>query len=78
MASRSQNERKFGRWEELPEGGRRYVKDLPGRAGGTAKYCKEVDAGENTVRFWQEIYDSAGRLTARHKIFPVDSGHQPV
>ena len=68
MASRAQNERKFGHWESLPDGGRRYVKEIQGRAGGHALYVKDVDASETTVRFQQEIYDEK---------FPVDLGHQP-
>ena len=59
MASRAQNERKFKIWEELPKGGRRYIREFAGRAGGRARYIKEVDANENTVRFAQEIYDQA-------------------
>jgi hypothetical protein len=31
MASRAQNERKFKYWEELPNGGRQYVRDFGGR-----------------------------------------------
>jgi hypothetical protein len=27
-----------------------------------ARYLKNVDAGETTVRFWQEIYDDTGKL----------------
>ena len=52
MATRQQNERTFPQWEELPGGGRRYLRQIPGRSGGFARYCKEVDAAENTVRFW--------------------------
>lgn len=55
MSSRHQNEIKFGRWEDLPVGGRRYRLDMTGRFGWQARYLKEVDAAENTVRFWQEI-----------------------
>jgi hypothetical protein len=55
MAARIQNEKKFGHWHELPEGGRRYWRDVPGRLGWLAHYLKEVDAGETTLRFWQEI-----------------------
>ena len=40
MASRPQNERRFKRWEELPNGGRRYVRDFAGRAGIRARYHK--------------------------------------
>jgi len=51
MASREQNERTFGSWEELPGGGRRYTRKYAGRAGGRARYIKDVDATEATVRF---------------------------
>ena len=54
------NERKFGQWSALPNGGRRYGYDVPGRLGWTARYVKEVDAAEETVRFRQEIFDEEG------------------
>ena len=76
MGTRAQNEKKFGRWEELPTGGRRYRLDVPGRLGWLARYLKEVDSLETTLRFWQEIYDDAGRLVETHEKFPVDKGHQ--
>jgi hypothetical protein len=78
MASRPQNERKFKHWEELPDGSRRYVREFIGRAGGRARYIKEVDANETTTRFAQEIYDAGGRLTAIHEKFPVDLGHKSL
>jgi hypothetical protein len=78
MASRSQNERKFKQWEDLPNGGRRYVREFAGRAGGRARYIKEVDASERTVRFLQEIYDVTDRLVAMHEKFPVDLGHKQL
>lgn len=78
MASRAQNERTFTQWEELPGGGRRYFRQFVGRAGGRARYVKEVDAEENTVRFAQEIFDSTGRLMAVHEKFPVDLGHKQL
>ena len=78
MATRPQNERLFARWQDLPGGGRIYSKNISGRSGGSASYCKEVDAAENTVRFWQEIFDRQGKLAARHEKFPFDSGHQSV
>jgi len=78
MASREQNERKFGDWEELSGGGRRYVRDFVGRSRGRARYIKEVDATENTIRFAQEIYDQAGRLVAVYEKFPVDLGHKQL
>ena len=76
MASRVQNERKFKQWEELPNGGRRYIRDFVGRAGGRTRYIKEVDATENTIRFAQEIYDASGHLVAVHEKFPVDLVHR--
>jgi hypothetical protein len=76
MGTRTQNERKFGNWDNLPGGGRRYWLDIPGRSGWRARYCKEVNTAEKTVRFWQEIYDRQGRLVERHEKFPVDKGHQ--
>ena len=78
MASRTQNERKFKHWEELPNAGRRYIREFAGRAGGRARYVKEVDATENTIRFAQEIYDANGRLVAVHEKFPVDLGHKQI
>ncbi|HUA68449.1 MAG TPA: hypothetical protein VMA13_07870 [Candidatus Saccharimonadales bacterium] len=78
MSSRSQNEKKFGQWGELPGGGRRYRLDVSGRLGWQARYFKEVDANEITTRFWQEIYDDAGKLVEVHEKFPVDKGHQKV
>jgi hypothetical protein len=78
MASRAQNERKFKDWEGLLNGGRRYVREFVGRASGRARYIKEVDANERTVRFAQEIYDASGRLVAVHEKFPVDLGHKQL
>ena len=43
-----------------------------------ARYIKEVDAAEKTVRFAQEIFDQAGRLVAAHEKFPVDLGHKQL
>jgi hypothetical protein len=78
MASRVQNERKFKNWEELPNGRRRYTREFIGRAGGRARYIKEVDANETTIRFAQEIYDAAGKLIEVHEKFPVDLGHKQL
>ena len=78
MSSRQHNERKFSRWEALPGGGRRYRLEVMGRLGWQARYLKEVNAKEITVRFWQEIYDDTGKLVETHEKFPVDKGHQKV
>ena len=78
MSARSQNERKFGHWDELPDGGRRYWFEVPGRYGWKARYLKEVNAEEVTLRFWQEIYDDRGRLVEIHEKYPVDKAHHKV
>ena len=78
MSSRAQNEQKFGSWDELPGGGRRYRRAVIGRGGWSACYFKDVDVTETTVRFWQEIYNDTGRLTEIHEKYPVDKGHQKV
>lgn len=78
MSTRAQNERKFGAWEELPGGGRRYRFDVAGRHGWSARYLKDVDASEMTLRFWQEVYDEQNRLVEIHEKYPVDKGHRKV
>lgn len=78
MSSRKQNELKFGNWEDLPGRVRRYWLDVTGRLGWRARYVKEVDGNEQTVKFWQEIYDDQGELVEIHEKYPVDKGHQKV
>ncbi|MCS7047972.1 MAG: hypothetical protein N3A53_06210 [Verrucomicrobiae bacterium] len=78
MSTRLQNERKFDRWREPPNGGRRYERYVTGRNGWRARYFKEVDNHEVTVRFWQEIYDDRGTLVEIHEKYPVDTGHRKV
>ncbi len=78
MGKRADNERKFPNWEDLPDGGRRYSLQVPGRLGWRACYIKIVDANENTISFYQEIYDPEGELVEIHEKFPVDRGHRRV
>lgn len=79
FAKRRKHERRFGQWEALPSGGRRYWREVAGRRPGwLARYCQEVDAEEEAVRFWQEIHNADGRLVETHQKFPVDTGHQQV
>jgi hypothetical protein len=75
---RRQNEKKFGSWEELSDGGRRYWYEVKGRHGWKARYVKEVDADEATLRFYQEIYDDRGELVEIHEKYPIDTGHKKV
>lgn len=72
------NERKFGHWEDLPGGGRRYGYDVPGRMGWRARYVKIVDGDENTLSFLQEIYNEQGELVEVHEKYPEDKGHQKI
>jgi hypothetical protein len=75
---RKKNERKYGSWEELTNGGRRYAYEVLGHQGWIARYVKEVDASEQTMRFYQEIYDQHGHLVEIHEKYPVDKGHKKV
>jgi hypothetical protein len=70
------NERKFSDWEELLEGGRRYWIDVVGRHGWKARYVKVVDGNEETLRFYQEIFDDKGAKVEVHEKFPIDKGHK--
>ena len=78
LTKRRENERKFGNWEDLPNDGRRYHYDLPGRKGWSARYIKEVNSREETILYAQEIYDTDGHLVERHQKFPIDTGHQKI
>lgn len=78
MPTRGQNERKFPNWIDLPDGGRRYWLDVAGRRGWRARYVKEVDADEQTVSFYQEIYDDRDKLVEVHEKFPIDRGHRKL
>jgi hypothetical protein len=51
-------------------------KSSGGRVG--KRYLKEADATEETVKFWQEIYDENGRLVEIHQKYSVDKGHRKV
>ena len=78
MSTREQNEQKFPHWEILENGGRKYWLDVRGRLGWKARYVKEVDAKEITVRFYQEIYNEREILVEVHHKYPIDLGHQKV
>lgn len=69
------NERKFPNWRVLPDNGREYWIDIHGKHGWRARYIKEVNEIEETLRFYQEIYDDKGNLIEIHEKFPVDKGH---
>jgi len=73
---RQLNKRKFSHWQFLPDNGRKYWIDVAGRHGWLARYLKEVNEIEETIRFYQEIYDDRGNLIEIHEKFPVDKGHR--
>ena len=75
---RKENERKFGAWDELPDGRRIYFYEVQGRLGYVARYVKEVDVSEKTIKFYQEIYNDRGQLVEIHEKYPVDKGHNRV
>ena len=50
LAKRKQHEREFENWTETTKGGRRYWFDVTGRNGGKARYVKEVDTNEITMK----------------------------
>ncbi|HHT9133504.1 MAG TPA: hypothetical protein ACFYD2_01250 [Candidatus Avalokitesvara rifleensis] len=78
IQKRRQNERKFGTWEELSYGGRRYWYDVAGRFGCSARYIKEVDSNETILRFYQEVYNEKGELVEVHQKYPTDVGHKLI
>ena len=71
---RNINEKKFSKWEEN-EFGRLYRFEIIGKYGWKAKYLKQVDEDETTLRFWQEIYNNLGKLVEIHEKYPIDKGH---
>lgn len=48
------------------------------RLGWKARYVKEVDANEVTVRFYQETFDEMEKLIEVHHKYPIDQGHKKV
>ena len=75
---RSLNERKFPAWEDLADGGRTYFIEVKGKYGWKARYVKKVDANEETLSFFQEIYNDKSELVEIHEKFPVDKGHRKI
>ena len=75
---RKENEKKFGTWKELSDGGRRYSYEIRGRYNWMARYVKEVDSMEKTLKFYQEIYNSNGILIEIHQKYPEDTGHRKI
>lgn len=77
-SKRQVNEKKFPKWTELSGGGRRYWLEVEGRYGWKARYIKEVNVNEETVKFFQEIYDGNNNFIEVHEKFPIDKGHRKI
>jgi hypothetical protein len=78
VGTRKENEKKFRNWIHLESGGRLYSYMVLGKMGWSAKYLKEVDQNEETIRFWQEIFDENGNLKEIHEKYPIDKGHEKL
>ncbi len=75
---RQKNEMEFESWVENKDGSRIYSFEIVGKLGWKAKYLKEVDAEEVTIKFWQEVYDENDILREIHEKYPVDTGHKKI
>ena len=75
---RQKNEIEYESWIEKENGSRIYLFEISGKLGWKAKYLKEVDSEEVTIRFWQEVYDENNILREIHEKYPVDTGHKKI
>jgi hypothetical protein len=75
---RERHEQRFPEWEDLENGGRIYSYRHKGSNNYTVRYVKVVDEREQTVSFYQELYDNTGKLIEIHQKYPVDTGHKKV
>ena len=75
---RLKNEGEYESWIEKEDGGRIYSFEIKGKVGWKAKYLKEVNGEEVTIRFWQEVYDDKNVLKEIHEKYPVDTGHKKL
>lgn len=75
---RRKNESEYDSWIERKDGGRIYSFEVPGKLRWKARYVKEVDSEEVTLKFYQEIYDESDVLKEIHEKYPVDKGHKKL
>lgn len=78
LQKRKSNENEFDNWNELLDGGRIYWFEIKGKYGWKARYVKEVDSNEKTIKFHQEIYNERNELVEVHHKYPKDLGHQKL
>ena len=43
-----------------------------------AKYLKEMDNEETTLKFWQGVYDETNTLREIHEKYPIDKEYKKV
>ena len=75
---RLKNEVEYESWIDKEDGGSIYSFEIKGKLGWKAKYLKEVDSEEVTIKFWQEVYDDKNILKEIHEKYPVDTGHKKL
>ena len=75
---RKKNEKEFEAWIETESDGRIYSFEISEKLGWKAKYSKEVNNEELTLRFWQEVYDDKNVLREIHEKYPVDKGPKKI
>ncbi len=75
---RKKNETEFETWIEKEDGNRIYSFEISGRLGWKARYLKEVNSEEITLKFWQEVYDENNILREVHEKYPIDKGHKKL
>jgi len=78
LGKREQNEKKYENWKELDNGSREYWYEVFGKSGWKARYIKIVDKKEETLKFYQEIYNEEGVLVEIHEKYPSDKGHKKI
>ncbi len=78
IKKRQKNEIQFEYWIEKEDGCRIYSFEISGKLGWKAKYFKEVNSDEVTLKFWQEVYDENDILRETHEKYPVDTGHKKI
>jgi len=65
---RIENERKFSHGEKLPNGDRKYGYEIIGKFGYKARYVKEVNRKEETVRFrYRNFNNFSGLLSSKFR-----------
>lgn len=78
MNNSQRTKKEYDAWIEKENGGRIYYFEIAGKSGWKAKYLKEVNNEEITIKFWQEIYDESNVLKEIHEKYPIDKGHKKL